>query len=232
MSQRQPQRHVCAPSRLLIGLGSPQRPRPRALAAVCDYVERLDAAMRPVPADRRLLAAFGPQAHGIARERFAGALPGMITAEYAKVARERIGPDRTLAVAQAVVLDDDAGAARATARKPLTFLSTLPPYVKSFVRQGFTEDDVTTLSDQLVDGLVAWGTPDDVAERAHGILAAGADHVILSVLGDGDQPTGVAAARAGVGARLTRARTRGPEPARHLLDRRPRRPARHRRRRS
>lgn len=54
-----------------------------------------------------------------------------------------LAPSRLL-IGLTVVLDDDARAAR----KPLTFLSTLPPSVKSFVRQGLTEEDVTTLSDR------------------------------------------------------------------------------------
>jgi len=87
-------------------------------------------------------------------------------------------------------------ALRATARQPLTFLCRLPAYVKSLRRQGFTDDDVTTVSDGLVDALVAWGGPDDVAERARQLHAAGADHVHLTVLSDSDQPAGLAAARA------------------------------------
>jgi alkanesulfonate monooxygenase SsuD/methylene tetrahydromethanopterin reductase-like flavin-dependent oxidoreductase (luciferase family) len=68
--------------------------------------------------------------------------------------------------------------------------------VNSLRRQGFTDRDITTLSDGLVDALVAWGSPDDVAERARPLQAAGADHVHLTVLSDADQPAGLAAARA------------------------------------
>jgi probable F420-dependent oxidoreductase len=182
-----------APSRLLIGLGSPQRPR--ALHAVNDYLDRLDAASHPIPQERRLLAAFGPRALDLARERFAGAVPGLITPAYAAVARQRIGPDRTLAVGLLVVLDESADSARAAARVPLSFVTRLPPYVKSLTRQGFTEEDIFGLSDRLVDELVAWGRPDHVARRIHGMLAAGADHVVVSALGGSGQPTGLAAAR-------------------------------------
>ena len=182
-----------APGRLLVGLGSPHTERP--LAALGEYVDQLDAADDPIPAHRRILAAFGPRALDVARDRFAGAMPALLVPAYVASARERLGPDRVLSVGLYAVLDRDASSARATARQPLTFLCGLPAYVKSLRRQGFTDGDITTLSDGLVDALVAWGDPDDIAERARQLQAAGADHVHLTVLHDSDQPAGLAAAR-------------------------------------
>src|SRR5882757_10253921 len=183
-----------APGRLQVGLGSPHSARP--LAALGDYVDQLDAATDPIPAHRRILAAFGPHALDLARDRFAGAMPALLVPDYVASARDRLGPDRILSVGLYAVLDRDADAARATARQPLTFLCGLPAYVKSLLRQGFTENDIANLSDGLVDALVAWGGPDEIAERARKLRAAGADHVHLTVLGEGDQPTALAAARA------------------------------------
>jgi probable F420-dependent oxidoreductase len=183
-----------APGRLLVGIGSPHSERP--LAALGDYVDQIDAADDPIPRHRRILAAFGPRALDVARDRFAGAMPALLVPASVTSARERLGPDRILSVGLYAVLDRDATAARATGRRPLTFLSDLAAYAKSLRRQGFTDDDITTLSDGLVDALVAWGGPDEIAERARKLRAAGADHVHLTVLGEGDQPTALAAARA------------------------------------
>ena len=183
-----------APGRLLVGLGSPHSARP--LAALGDYVDQLDAATDPIPPHRRILAAFGPRALDVARDRFAGAMPALLVPDYVASARERLGPDRIMSVGQYAVLDRGADAARATARQPLSFLCGLTAYVKSLRRQGFTDDDITSLSDGLVDALVAWGGPDDIAERARQLHAAGADHVHLTVLHDADQPGRLAAARA------------------------------------
>jgi len=180
-----------APGRLLVGVGSPHSARP--LAAVRRYADQLDA--DEVPIERRMLAAFGPHALDVARDRFGGAMPALLTPEYVTFARDRLGPDRILAVGLYAVLERDAGAARATARGPLEFLSTLPAYVKSLRRQGFIESSVTGLSDDLVDALVATGGPDDIAARAHLLLAAGADHVHVTVLHDAHQPGGLDAAR-------------------------------------
>jgi probable F420-dependent oxidoreductase len=69
-----------APGRLLVGLGSPHSARP--LAALGDCVDQLDAADEPIPPDRRILAAFGPRALDVARERFAGAMPALFTPAY------------------------------------------------------------------------------------------------------------------------------------------------------
>jgi len=40
--------------------------------------------------------------------------------------------------------------------------------------------------DALVDGLVAWGSADTINERVGALRAAGADHVAVSVVADGD----------------------------------------------
>ena len=181
-----------APGRLLVGVGSPHSARP--LAAVGRYPDQLDA--DEVPLERRMLAAFGPRALDVARDRFGGAMPGPAHARvrHAWLADE-VGPDRILSVGLYAVLDHDAEAARATARGPLEFLRTLPAYVKSLRRQGFSESSVTGLSDSLVDALVAIGGPEDIAARAHQMRAAGADHVHLTVLHDAHQPAGLDAAR-------------------------------------
>ncbi|MCF6390267.1 TIGR03620 family F420-dependent LLM class oxidoreductase [Mycobacterium sp. MBM] len=175
------------PGRLLIGLGSSQQ---QPLAALTDYIDQL----APIPRDRRLLAAFGPHKLDIARDRFAGAMPGMVTPEYTAAARMRLGVQAILAVGQFAMLDTDADAARHTARVPLGFLMTMPSYVNSARRQGFSGRDIEALGDRLVDAFVAWGTADEIIARADQHLDSGADHVYLSVLSDGIQPQGLPAA--------------------------------------
>ena len=60
-----------APGRLVTGLGGPQQPRP--LPTLNSYLDQLDRAEPPLPAQRRLLAALGPASCGLpataARER-------------------------------------------------------------------------------------------------------------------------------------------------------------------
>ena len=52
------------------------------------------------------------------------------------------------------------------------------------MRLGFTDDDVRKPgSDRLIDAVVAYGTPDAIAQRLDEHLEAGADHVAIQVLG-------------------------------------------------
>jgi alkanesulfonate monooxygenase SsuD/methylene tetrahydromethanopterin reductase-like flavin-dependent oxidoreductase (luciferase family) len=52
-------------------------------------------------------------------------------------------------------------------------------------RLGWTDDDLAgDGSDRLVDALVGWGTPDEVAARVRAHRERGADHVAVRVLGE------------------------------------------------
>jgi alkanesulfonate monooxygenase SsuD/methylene tetrahydromethanopterin reductase-like flavin-dependent oxidoreductase (luciferase family) len=60
--------------------------------------------------------------------------------------------------------------------------------VNNWKRLGFTDKDVAKPgSDRLIDGVVAYGTPDDIAARLNQHLEAGADHVAIQVLGGWDK---------------------------------------------
>lgn len=179
------------PGRLLVGLGGPQRPA--TVAAFEQYLDQLDA----VPCERRILAAIGPRRLDVARRRASGAVPILVTPAYVRAARRSLGGDRLLAVGLFAVLDGNPVTARETARQPLRFLlGQVRGYRDSARRQGFTDREIETLGDRLVDALTAWGSPAAVAERAAELRAAGADHVSVSVLHNGDQPGPLAAARA------------------------------------
>ncbi|WP_028926268.1 TIGR03620 family F420-dependent LLM class oxidoreductase [Pseudonocardia acaciae] len=182
------------PGRLLVGLGGPQAPRP--LRALNEFLDRLDASDPPVPAHRRILAALGPRKLALARDRSAGAVPLLVTPAYTAHARHLLGPDSTLVIDQMVVLDTNPESARETARGPLRFLlGGVGGYPENARRMGFTDDDISTLSDPLVDALVAWGNTDTIKARVNEHLRAGADQVVLSVLHQHDQPGPLAVAR-------------------------------------
>ncbi|MDQ2846344.1 MAG: TIGR03620 family F420-dependent LLM class oxidoreductase [Actinomycetota bacterium] len=181
--------------RFIVGLGGPQRPK--ALQAMNDFLDRLDTAEPPVPVGRRVLAANGPRKLELARDRFAGAMPLLVTPGYTARARRILGVDSTLIVSQFVVLDTDPGRARETARGPLRFLlgGGIPGYTANVRRMGFTDDEISSLSDQLVDALVVWGDADAIVARVDEHRRAGADQVALAVLAEGSQPRPIQAAR-------------------------------------
>ena len=80
------------------------------------------------------------------------------------------------------MLQTDPDAARQVAREALSVYALLPNYVNNWKRLGFTDADVESLSDRLVDALVAWGDVDDIAARAQAHRDAGADHVCVQLL--------------------------------------------------
>ena len=182
-----------SPDRFIIGLGGPQQPR--ALHLLRAYLVELDGAEPPVPVERRMLAALGPRKLALARDRCAGAIALLVTPDYTAEARRILGPNPALVIDQMVVLDTDEARARETARGPLRFLSGVGGYVANFARMGFAETDIAELNDRLVDELVAWGDADTVAARVREHLAAGADHVVLGVLNEADQPGPIEVAR-------------------------------------
>jgi len=173
-----------APGRFIAGLGGPQVPRP--LGPLSDYLDRLDQGEPPVPASRRILAALGPRKLELARERAADAVLLLVTPEYTRTARGILGTQSALVVNQLVVSDTDAARAREAGRGPLRFLSGVPGYRASFTRMGFTGSDIASLSDELVDQLVTWGSADAITTRISEYLRAGADQVAITVLEGGD----------------------------------------------
>ncbi len=73
--------------------------------------------------------------------------------------------------------------ARAVGRKSLEIYLNLANYLNNWKRLGFTDEDVAKPgSDTLVDAVVAYGTPDEIAARLKEHIAAGADHVPVQVL--------------------------------------------------
>lgn len=77
--------------------------------------------------------------------------------------------------------------ARNRARGAYPFLVTAQGgYRRNLLRQGFTTADIDTVSDRLLDGIAAWGSPGRIAERIAEYGAAGADQVVLRILGVDD----------------------------------------------
>ncbi|CAM3852705.1 TIGR03620 family F420-dependent LLM class oxidoreductase [Mycobacterium frederiksbergense] len=169
------------PGRFVVGIGGAHGPRP--LQTISGYLDELDAA----GIRAGVLAALGPNMLALARERAGGAYPYLVTPEYVAQARNQLGADRTLAVLQMVIPLTDRDDARRAASGPLDFLAWKPGgYRRNLLRQGFTETDIDQVSDRLLDGITAWGEPQRIAERVAEYHAAGADQVVLRIVGADD----------------------------------------------
>lgn len=94
--------------------------------------------------------------------------------------REALGPDKLLVVGLSVITDTaDRETARATARSVAAASLGRPWYAATIARLGYTDQQITAVSDDLVNEIVAHGDPGFIAAAVGAHRAAGADHVIL-----------------------------------------------------
>jgi len=186
------------PGRFLLGLGVShhhlvERLRKhdysRPLSYMRQYLTDMDNSMfqavGPAEDPGRVLAALGPKMLETAATQASGAHPYFTTPEHTARARSIMGPDALLAPEQMVVLDTDADTARAIGRQAMAIYLRAPNYLNNLRTLGFDDADWAdhkAPSDRLVDAIVAWGTPDQIAMKVNEHYAAGADHVCVQVL--------------------------------------------------
>jgi probable F420-dependent oxidoreductase len=181
-----------------IGVGHPEVHQEfrSPLNALIDYLDKLDE--YGVPRHRRVVAALGPKVLALSAARSAGAHPYLTTPEHTARAREIFGPEALLAPEHKVVMTTDAAQARQVGRRALDIYFGLANYTNNWKRLGFDDRDVAKPgSDRLVDAVVAYGTPDQIAARLTEHLDAGADHVPVQVLTSTDSVVAALAELAG-----------------------------------
>ena len=195
------------PGRFLLGLGVSHRQfvqdlrnheYSRPVSYMREYLARMSEApflaYGPQDLPELVLAALGPRMLRLAAEAAAGAHPYFVPPEHTAAARQITGPDAALCPEQMVILDTDPAAARALARKNMSLYLQLPNYTKNLLRLGFEQSDIDGgpgggPSNRLVDAIVAWGTPEQIALRVQQHFDAGADHVAVQVLADSPDAT-------------------------------------------
>ena len=184
------------PGRFLLGLGVSHAPMvegmrghtyAKPVPAMRAYLDAMDAAMYHGPTPSRptstVIGALGPKMLALAAERTQGVHPYNVTVEHTAIARAAVGPDGLVAPELAVAVTADPAEARAAGRAHLAIYLGLPNYVNNLRRLGFGDDDFADGgSDRLIDALVAWGSPAQIAARVREHHDAGADHVCLQVL--------------------------------------------------
>jgi len=175
------------PGRFVLGIGAghPEHTEQyrKPYDALVDYLDELDE--YGVPANQRVVAALRPRVLRLSADRAAGAHPYNTTPEHTAQARAIIGPNALLAPEHKVEQITRADSARAIVRKVLDGYNYLglTNYVSNFKRLGFTDADlIPPGSDKFVDALIAYGTPDEIANRLGEHLRAGANHVVIQVL--------------------------------------------------
>lgn len=154
----------------------------KPLAATRAYLDAIDATDNPVPVGNRVLAALGPKMLELAATRSRGAHPYLVTPDHTRYAREHLGDGPLLLPEQTVLLTQNETEARKLGTDWLRAYLALPNYANNLLRSGFTQEDVTSVSDRLFDAIIAWGDEETVLRRVNEHLAAGADHVCVQVL--------------------------------------------------
>ena len=154
----------------------------KPLAATRAYLDAIDATDNPVPVANRVLAALGPKMLELSATRSRGAHPYLVTPDHTRYAREHLGDGPLLLPEQTVLLTEDETEARKLGTDWLRAYLALPNYANNLLRSGFTQEDVTSVSDRLFDAIIAWGDEETVLRRVNEHLAAGADHVCVQVL--------------------------------------------------
>ncbi len=192
------------PGRFVYGLGVSHGPLvarlgvtyDKPLATMRDYLARMAALPEIIEPGSgrptRLLAALGPKMIELSGSAADGAHPYLATPAHTAIAREILGPDKWVVPEQAVVVGgddgqlDDAEQMR-RAHLHLQIYSGLPNYRNSWKRLGFDESDfVPGGSEKLARGVVGMGSVEQAAATVTAHLDAGADHVLVQVLGDGN----------------------------------------------
>ena len=177
------------PGRFILGLGVSHAPAVEATGQayvkpytkMVEYLNALGPVATPV-----VLAALGPKMLELSRDRAQGAHPYFTPPEHTAFARQVLGAGPLLVPEVAVALAaGDAGAAHA--RDYAQRYLRLPNYTGNLLRHGYTDDDIANGgSDRLLADVVPHGM-EDAQTRIGEHLRAGADHVVVQLLGEGDQ---------------------------------------------
>jgi probable F420-dependent oxidoreductase len=175
------------PGRFVLGLGVSHRDLVEArgheflppVPTMAAYLAAMDLARRRRRLPLRILGALGPRMVDLAGRATEGVHTYFAPVAHTASLRAAIGPDRWLAPSQLVALPPDGEHWRDAARSYLQLCLGMPNYTRHLRRCGFTDEDLATTSDALVDALVV---PDDahhLAARIDAHRAAGADHVVV-----------------------------------------------------
>jgi probable F420-dependent oxidoreductase len=179
------------PGRFVLGLGvgypqqaaSVGRDYGRPIATMRGYLEQMVAPTQfPAPdvAYPKVVGANGPRMLALGAELADGAMPAMVPPAFTAQARQQLGPDKLLVVGMAFVADADPDRALAAARQRVAGrLAMAGTYAATLAGLGYTGQEITEVSDRLVDAVVAHGEAAAIAAKVAEHLAAGADHVML-----------------------------------------------------
>ena len=142
-----------------------------------------------------LIAALGPVAFRLAGEIADGALPALCPIPYllntalptlstGAVAGGRSRPPIVAHVP--VVLTEDRETAFQVGQQPIRFHASLPTYRKMFLAAGFAEQEITEVSDRLIESLIVFGDESKIRDHLLELLSTDIDELTLSLISVSD----------------------------------------------
>jgi len=136
----------------------------------------------PAVAYPTIIGATGPNMLALSGERADGALPIMVPPAFtAQVAtRPRQAPGGRACRGRGHQPGPCEGDRAAEGCRPARPAGT---YAAAMVRLGYSEQEITEVSDWLVDAIVAYGDAATIGAKVRAHLAAGADHVMVMATG-------------------------------------------------
>lgn len=202
-----------ADGRFVMGLGVSHRSSANArghaydvplttMRAYLDSYEKAPWSGPAVTEPSLVLAALGPKMLALAATRTAGAFPYLVSASMVRDARRTLdatigpGDERPVLVVSLEAVLGDGPDVREAARATIARYMGQPNYRNNLARGGFSDADMDTVSDRLVDALVAVGGTDELRERVAAMREAGADHVAVIPLSAAGRQASLETARA------------------------------------
>ena len=138
--------------------------------------------MRQVPdaAYPMVMAARRPKMLALSGEIADGVNCNMVPPEWTAHARNVLGPDKLVIIGVSTILDDDLDRARETGRASAR---SVAPILAELEGISFSDEELAAGSDAVVDSLIAYGSPERIADQVRAHLDAGADHVMIMLNG-------------------------------------------------
>ncbi len=182
--------HEAFPGRFALGLGTSHQHLAeqrgasygRPLSAIREYVAAMDATLGRRVLPPRFLGALGPRMIELAAAATDGLHTYFSPIAHTTAARARVGPEPWIAPSQMVAVGAGATGWSDKLRQYLGLCLAMPNYQRNLLRFGFTDADLATTSDALVDALVVSDDAAALGTRLKAHRAAGADHIALQLV--------------------------------------------------
>jgi F420-dependent oxidoreductase-like protein len=138
-----------------------------------------------------LISALGPVAFRLAGEIADGAITALCPIPYLldtalpalRAGAAKAGRPRPSIIAHVpVCFTEDRTTALQAGREAMSFYASLPNYRNMFLTAGFSEQEITTVSDSLVESLLVFGDESRIKDRVLELLSTEVDELTLSLI--------------------------------------------------